>query len=181
VPRVFNDFLELPVDQPINLGNTPLPGIVSEIAPSAGFQPGDVLLTAKLAEAFRGHGAPVVYVRVDCLDVQLQGTSDEIHLTVSDYGVGFNLEAARKGQGLGLNRMEERLKLVKGGLSIDSQHNRGTTIDARVPLSLGSDSTRVTANLCAWVRTESKAELPPQVPPRRMSDVARAASAVLSP
>ena len=43
----LNDFLELPVDQPINLGNTPLPGIVSEIAPSAGFQPGDVLLTKR--------------------------------------------------------------------------------------------------------------------------------------
>ena len=73
-------------------------------------------------------------------DVQLQRTSDEIHLTVSDYGAGFNLEAARKGHGLGLNRMQERLKLVKGSLSIDSQPRRGTSIDSRVPLSLGSDS-----------------------------------------
>jgi signal transduction histidine kinase len=73
-------------------------------------------------------------------DVQLNGTSDEIHLTVSDCGVGFNLEMARKSGGLGLNHMLERLKLVKGTLSIDSQPKHGTTIHARVPLRLGSDS-----------------------------------------
>ena len=73
-------------------------------------------------------------------DVQLNGTSDEIHLTVSDRGVGFNLETARKSEGLGFNHMRERLKLVKGTLSIDSQPKRGTTIHARVPLRLGSGS-----------------------------------------
>ena len=73
-------------------------------------------------------------------DVQLNGTSDEIHLTVSDRGVGFNLETARKSGGLGFNHMQERLKLVKGTLSIDSQPKRGTTIHARIPLRLGSRS-----------------------------------------
>jgi signal transduction histidine kinase len=60
---------------------------------------------------------------------------EEIHLTINDCGVGFNLETAKQAQGLGLNRMQERLKLVKGTLSIDSQPRRGTTIHARVPLS----------------------------------------------
>ena len=73
-------------------------------------------------------------------DVQLNGTSNGIHLTVSDCGVGFDLATAKTGRGLGLNRIQERLKLVKGSLSIDSQPKRGTTICARVPLSLGSDS-----------------------------------------
>jgi signal transduction histidine kinase len=76
-------------------------------------------------------------------DVQLKGTSDEIHLTVSDCGVSFNLGTAKKAGGLGLNRMQERLKLVKGSLSIDSQPKRGTTIRARVPLTLESDSMRI--------------------------------------
>jgi PAS domain S-box-containing protein len=71
-------------------------------------------------------------------DVQLQGTPDEIHLTVSDSGAGFNLEAARKGRGL--IRIEQRLKLVKGTFSIESQPKSGTTIHARVPLSSGSDA-----------------------------------------
>jgi signal transduction histidine kinase len=73
-------------------------------------------------------------------DVQLNRTSEEIHLTVSDCGVGFNLETVKTSRGLGLDHMRERLKLVKGGLSIDSQPKRGTTIHARVPLNLVSDS-----------------------------------------
>jgi signal transduction histidine kinase len=75
-------------------------------------------------------------------DVQLKGTSDEIHLTVSDCGLGFNPETAKASKGLGLNHMQERLKLVKGSLSIDSQPKRGTAICARVPLSLESDPKR---------------------------------------
>ena len=68
-------------------------------------------------------------------EVQLWGASDEINLTVSDSGAGFNLDAARKGRGLGLIRIEQRLRLVRGTFSIDSQPSRGTTIHARVPLS----------------------------------------------
>ncbi len=67
--------------------------------------------------------------------VQLCGTTQEIRLVVSDAGSGFNLEAARKAHGLGLNHMQERLKLVKGSLSIESRPENGTTIHASVPLS----------------------------------------------
>ena len=72
-------------------------------------------------------------------EVRLWGTSDEIHLTVSDPGVSFDREAAKQSRGLGLISMEERLKLVNGTLSIESQPRRGTTIHARVPLRSGSD------------------------------------------
>ena len=64
---------------------------------------------------------------------KLWTTSDEIHLTVSDPGVGFNVQTADKNGGLGIHRMQERLKLVKGKLSLDSQPQRGTTIRACVP------------------------------------------------
>jgi signal transduction histidine kinase len=72
---------------------------------------------------------------VQQVDVGLWGTSDEIHLSVSDSGVGFDIQAAKVGRGLGLVSMEERLKLAKGTLSIESKLNRGTTIHARLPLS----------------------------------------------
>jgi PAS domain S-box-containing protein len=72
-------------------------------------------------------------------EVRLWETSDEIHLTVSDPGVSFDREAAKQSRGLGLISMEERLKLVNGTLSIESQPRRGTTIHARVPLRSGSD------------------------------------------
>jgi signal transduction histidine kinase len=76
------------------------------------------------------------------LEVQLWGTSDQIYLTVRDSGLGFDSEAAKESRGLGLISMQERVKLVNGTLSIESQPKRGTTICARVPLSTGSDSMR---------------------------------------
>jgi PAS domain S-box-containing protein len=76
------------------------------------------------------------------LEVQLWGTSDQIHLTVRDSGVGFDSEAAKESRGLGLISMQERVKLVNGTLSIESQPQRGTTIHACVPLSSESDSMR---------------------------------------
>jgi PAS domain S-box-containing protein len=75
-------------------------------------------------------------------EVRLWGTSDEINLTVADSGAGFDCEAAMKSTGLGLTSMQERLRLVGGALSIDSQPKRGTTIHARAPLSAGGDSMR---------------------------------------
>jgi len=77
-------------------------------------------------------------------EVRLWGTSDEICLTIRDSGVGFDREGAKTSRGLGLISMEERVKLVKGTLSIDSQPKRGTTIHARVPLGSDSDSMRAT-------------------------------------
>jgi PAS domain S-box-containing protein len=68
-------------------------------------------------------------------EVQLWGKPGEIHLTVSDSGVGFDTQATKESVGIGLRSMEERLKLVNGEFSVESQPNRGTTIHARVPLS----------------------------------------------
>ena len=66
----------------------------------------------------------------------------EIHLTVSDSGVGFDIEAAKVSRGIGLISMEERLKLLNGTFSIKSHPQRGTTIHARVPFSSRKDSLR---------------------------------------
>jgi signal transduction histidine kinase len=68
-------------------------------------------------------------------EVELFGTSEAIRLTLHDSGIGFAPQAAMKGPGLGLMSMRERLKLVKGEFSIDSQATKGTTIHARVPLA----------------------------------------------
>jgi signal transduction histidine kinase len=73
---------------------------------------------------------------------QLWGESDEIHLRVSDSGVGFDLRAARRGRGLGLIRIEQRVKLVEGTFSIDSQPEKGTIVHVSVPLRSGRDSMR---------------------------------------
>ena len=77
-------------------------------------------------------------------EVRLWGTSKEIHLTVADSGAGFDREAAKESRGLGLIGMEERLRILKGTLSIESQPQRGTRVHARVPLNSGSNSMRAT-------------------------------------
>ncbi len=76
------------------------------------------------------------------VEVQLWGALDEIHLKVSDLGAGFDSNAIKKSRGLGFISMEERLKLLKGTLSIESQPKRGTTINARIPLISRGDSIR---------------------------------------
>jgi signal transduction histidine kinase len=68
-------------------------------------------------------------------EVLISGGLSEIELTVRDSGIGFDPEEAMKGRGLGLTSISERLKLVNGDLSIDSQPQRGATIRARVPLA----------------------------------------------
>lgn len=75
-------------------------------------------------------------------EVSLTNVSNEIELAVHDSGIGFDPELAMTGPGLGLASMRERLKLVDGNLSIDSQLLRGTTVRARVPLSPRTESAK---------------------------------------
>jgi signal transduction histidine kinase len=67
-------------------------------------------------------------------DVELRCASDAINLSVRDSGSGFDRDDALKTRGLGLISMMERMKLVGGRISIDSQPQRGTAIRASVPL-----------------------------------------------
>ncbi len=72
--------------------------------------------------------------------VEVRGTTEGISLTVSDSGTGFDWRNAMNRGGLGLISMRERLRLVKGDLSIQSTPGRGTTVSARVPNGRGEHS-----------------------------------------
>jgi PAS domain S-box-containing protein len=67
------------------------------------------------------------------IEVQTHEESDEIHLIVSDSGRGFDVEAVKQGNGLGLTSMRERVRLVNGTISIESKPMGGTVIHVRVP------------------------------------------------
>ncbi len=82
------------------------------------------------------------YSGVRRIKVELRGTEGEIQLTVSDLGIGFDPQDAIHRRGLGLISMRERMQLVSGEISINSQPGSGTTIHARVPFSSSSDSVR---------------------------------------
>jgi signal transduction histidine kinase len=68
------------------------------------------------------------------VEVQLTEHSKEFHLIVTDYGRGFDVEAASGGRGLGLTSMRERVRLVNGTITIESKPMGGTTIHVRVPI-----------------------------------------------
>jgi signal transduction histidine kinase len=73
--------------------------------------------------------------RAGSAEVTLKRTDGDLELTVRDRGTGFDVDAARKGGGLGLVSMEERARLIKGRITIDSSPGRGTAIAVRVPVA----------------------------------------------
>jgi len=66
--------------------------------------------------------------------VQVRCRKHMLYLLVTDSGKGFKLDVARHKGRLGLISMEERLRLANGKLIIRSRPNRGTQIEARIPL-----------------------------------------------
>jgi PAS domain S-box-containing protein len=69
-------------------------------------------------------------------DVTLSILDSDLHVVVKDAGKGFNVNSAR-GDGLGLVSIEERIRLCRGRVEIISGMNRGTTLQARIPLQGG--------------------------------------------
>lgn len=67
--------------------------------------------------------------------VELFGHGDQIDLCISDSGAGFTPGSAEGESGLGLISMRERLRLVGGTLSVESEPSHGTRIRAHILLS----------------------------------------------
>jgi signal transduction histidine kinase len=74
---------------------------------------------------------------VRLFEVKLRGSPTEIRLTVRDLGKGFDPELAKDTPGLGLVSMQERVRLLKGTISISSRPLSGTEINVRIPLQAG--------------------------------------------
>lgn len=66
--------------------------------------------------------------------VALTGNAEAVRLRVTDQGVGFDLDRARRESGLGLVSMQERANLVGGEFQVESQQGGGTTVIVTVPL-----------------------------------------------
>jgi len=67
--------------------------------------------------------------------VSLKYSESQISMAVADSGKGFNLDDGLKSRGLGITSMRERLKLIDGTLSIESEPLHGTVVRATVPLT----------------------------------------------
>ena len=76
-----------------------------------------------LANVTRHSGASAVEIGLAC-------EGDQVTLTVSDNGRGFN-PAATQGKGLGLRSMRERVEAIGGQLTVTSQAKAGTQVTVR--------------------------------------------------
>jgi signal transduction histidine kinase len=72
--------------------------------------------------------------------VELSSDAQAIRLSIVDSGTGFEIGSDHNRDGLGLISMRERLRLLNGELSIQSQPSKGTTIKAYVPLDQSGGS-----------------------------------------
>jgi len=79
------------------------------------------------------------YAQAKQVSVKLQQRPQELHLMISDDGIGFDVQAARiratSGGSLGLLGMEERALLAGGQLKIKSRQGYGTQIEVRFPIA----------------------------------------------
>jgi PAS domain S-box-containing protein len=72
------------------------------------------------------------------VEVLLRGGSNEVQLTVRNSGIGFDMEDGTTQVCLAI--MKERLRLVGGDFSVESQGGHGTAIEAHVPLAAEIES-----------------------------------------
>jgi signal transduction histidine kinase len=77
----------------------------------------------------------VRHSNADQADVSLQRKGQTLFCTVTDEGVGFDVEGLRKGnsEGLGLTGIRERLDSIGGTLEIRSQTGQGTQLTMIIP------------------------------------------------
>jgi signal transduction histidine kinase len=68
------------------------------------------------------------------VSVALGVPGDDISLTITDYGDGFELETAELGRGYRLPNIKDWAKRLGGILHIDSAPGGGTKLDIKVPV-----------------------------------------------
>jgi signal transduction histidine kinase len=73
------------------------------------------------------------YASAERVVVTVRRRPDELALSISDDGVGFDPATARRG--VGLRSMTERTESLGGSLEVRSSPGRGTVVTARLPLA----------------------------------------------
>ncbi|HET8953448.1 MAG TPA: GAF domain-containing sensor histidine kinase [Solirubrobacteraceae bacterium] len=79
--------------------------------------------------------AGATQVEVDVVEID-----DQVQVTITDDGAGFDPDAAA--EGFGLLGMRERVALMEGTLTVESEKGKGTTIRCRLPVRRAAPSLR---------------------------------------
>ena len=76
----------------------------------------------------------VKHAKAKSVTVSIKKEKESIITLIADNGKGFNLEDSKKQNTLGLKTIFERIKILEGQLSIDSQLNTGTNFILTIPV-----------------------------------------------
>ena len=80
-------------------------------------------------------------------EVRLEGVEEKLHLSVVDWGRGFDVNKRSPQSGIGIRSMEERLRSLGGHLEVHSRPMEGTRIDAWLSFNGGIFTEQVKENL----------------------------------
>ncbi len=76
----------------------------------------------------------IKHAKAKTVSFTVKKTEDRIISILSDNGIGFNAKDTVKQNSLGLKTISERIRMLKGNLTIESAPNKGTAITAIIPL-----------------------------------------------
>ena len=68
------------------------------------------------------------------IEVKVMADDEFLYLSIKDDGKGFEPRSTLTKSGVGLARMQERVRLVGGRIAVHSEPDKGTTIKASIPL-----------------------------------------------
>jgi signal transduction histidine kinase len=79
------------------------------------------------------------HAQAGSIAVTISGHADRLDVSITDDGIG--LDSARRGDGLGLRGIEERVRKLQGVIVIQSAPGEGTKLAIRLPLPAGTAAT----------------------------------------
>jgi signal transduction histidine kinase len=109
----------------VNLTHNDVPSDISKVASLCLFR----ILQEGLRNVKKHSGA-------DRAEVRLEVVGDNLHLSIADWGRGFDTTVSSREAGIGIRSMEERLRLLGGNLQIQARPMEGTRIDAWLPFTI---------------------------------------------
>jgi two-component system, NarL family, sensor kinase len=90
--------------------------------------------TALFRIAQEGLNNIVKYANASTVDLHIIQKEDEIYLALEDDGKGFEVNGTETAQGMGLQNIRERAKLLNGSAEIHSLPGEGTVIEVHIPI-----------------------------------------------
>lgn len=76
----------------------------------------------------------VKYAQAKNIHINIDCSANDLHLNLSDDGVGFNIEDEKNKNGIGMKNIRTRVNHLKGDVKINSSSTTGTHFKIKIPL-----------------------------------------------